>query len=372
MQATKSPSSLVLGLSLFSLFFGAGNMIYPLHVGALFGEAWGASAMGFLMSAVIFPFFAICTLYSFRGNLSLILANMGTRFRAPFLFLILTVWIPLVAAPRCITMVMGSLEMLGWVVPRGTLSACYSLLVIAIAWKRFPRLNGLGLILMPLLLLSLLVLVLRGMWLMGPLPEGAFRGDLGGAFYTGLLAGCHTMDLFAALFCSTAALPFFQQASISFISFPQFMRGGLGALGVLGSLYLGLVILAANYGGQLQLVPQEKALAFLATAFLQKPWSNLAVGAVLLACLTMSVALAFLYAKYLQTHVLASFSWGSYKVALCITVIISWMVSFLGFEGITSMSAPLLKGLYPLVLGLLVLAILRRGGTSLPLRKERL
>jgi LIVCS family branched-chain amino acid:cation transporter len=361
MQATKSPSSLVLGLALFSLFFGAGNMIYPLHVGSLLDDGWGASAIGFLFSAVIFPFFAVCILYTFRGNWEPILGSMGNRLRTPFLFLILTVWIPLGAGPRCITMVVGSLEMLGWEFSRGAISGYYSLLVMGIAWRRCQGLNWLGLILMPVLLLSLLGLVLRGMWLMGPLPEGAFHGDMGNAFFVGFLEGCHTMDLFAALFFSTAALPFLQQKYLALISLPQFIRGGLGALGVLGVVYLGLMILAVSFGGQLQLVPQEKALAFLATAFIGGSLGKVAVGAMLCACLTMSVALTFVYAKYVQTHVLSVFSWGSYRVALILTVVTCWLVSFLGFEGITWMSTPLLKGLYPLVLGLLALAVLRRG-----------
>ena len=360
MQVTKSPSSLVLGLAFFSLFFGAGNMIYPLHVGSLVGEGWGIRAMGFLLSAVIFPFFAVSTLYFFRGNWEFVLGSMGTHFRRPFLFLILTVWIPLGAGPRCITMAVGSLDMLGGAFPPWIVSTFYSLLVAGISWRGRQGLQWLGLLLMPVLLLALLGLVIRGLWLMGPLPDGAFRGELGSSFSLGLMEGCHTMDLFAALFFSTAALPFFQREGIPPLALLQWMRGGIGALVLLGIVYLGLVVLAASFGGQLQLVPQEKALAFLATTFLAGPLGGIAVVAILLACLTMSVALTFVYAKYVQSYVISSFSWGSYRVAVAMTVMSCWVVSFLGFEGITWMSTPFLKGLYPLVLGLLVLALLRR------------
>lgn len=359
MRATKSPSSLVLGLAVFSVFFGAGNMIYPLHVGALLSDAWGMSVVGFLFSAVGFPFFAICVIYSFRGNLEPVLRSLGSRFRVPLLLLLCTVWIPLGAGPRCITMTVGSLEMFGLRGPPGLLSVVYSLLVMGLTWRRRQGLTWLGVILMPILLLSLLVLVLRGMWLMGPLPEGAFQGHGSRAFLSGLLEGCHTMDLFAALFFSTAALPLFQRNSLSLFSLPQFIKGGLGALVMLGIVYLGLMILAVNYGGQLQLVPQEKGLAFLASTFLVGPLGWMALGVIVLACLTMSVALTRVYADYIYTYVIGSFAWGSYRVAVVITIASCWVLSLLGFRGMTWILTPLLKGLYPLMLGLLLLAAIR-------------
>ena len=47
--------AIVVGLALFSTFFGAGNLIFPPAVGLESGSAWVMGALGLLLSAIIFP-----------------------------------------------------------------------------------------------------------------------------------------------------------------------------------------------------------------------------------------------------------------------------------------------------------------------------
>ena len=44
---------LVVASLLFGLFFGAGNLIFPLHLGQLAGRHWGPAAVGFLITGVL-------------------------------------------------------------------------------------------------------------------------------------------------------------------------------------------------------------------------------------------------------------------------------------------------------------------------------
>lgn len=44
---------------IFGLFFGAGNLIFPLHLGQLAGGHWGMAAVGFLVTGVVLPLLSV-------------------------------------------------------------------------------------------------------------------------------------------------------------------------------------------------------------------------------------------------------------------------------------------------------------------------
>lgn len=46
---------LVVASLLFGLFFGAGNLIFPLHLGQLAGGHWVSATVGFLVTGVVLP-----------------------------------------------------------------------------------------------------------------------------------------------------------------------------------------------------------------------------------------------------------------------------------------------------------------------------
>ena len=47
--------SFFIGLALFALFFGAGNLVFPPSVGLLSGEDWFTGAIGLVISGVLLP-----------------------------------------------------------------------------------------------------------------------------------------------------------------------------------------------------------------------------------------------------------------------------------------------------------------------------
>ena len=55
MAEEKSPSVMVVGLALFSMFFGSGNLIFPLMLGAKYQNYFYLCALGFTLTAVLLP-----------------------------------------------------------------------------------------------------------------------------------------------------------------------------------------------------------------------------------------------------------------------------------------------------------------------------
>ena len=59
---------LFIGSMLFGLFFGAGNLIFPIHMGQEAGAAISQANFGFLITAVGFPFLGIIALGISQSN----------------------------------------------------------------------------------------------------------------------------------------------------------------------------------------------------------------------------------------------------------------------------------------------------------------
>lgn len=53
------PSYLLIGSMLFGLFFGAGNLIFPVHMGQEAGSATPIATIGFLITAIGLPFLGV-------------------------------------------------------------------------------------------------------------------------------------------------------------------------------------------------------------------------------------------------------------------------------------------------------------------------
>ena len=70
---SKKPSALVVGLALFSMFFGSGNLIFPLMLGRDAGAAFAISAFGFVLTAVLVPAFGIIAIAFAQGSYEKIL-----------------------------------------------------------------------------------------------------------------------------------------------------------------------------------------------------------------------------------------------------------------------------------------------------------
>ncbi len=67
---TKSfKDSIILGLALFAMFFGAGNLIFPTSVGLTSGTQWTKALTGFGITGILLPLLGIMAVMSAGGTL---------------------------------------------------------------------------------------------------------------------------------------------------------------------------------------------------------------------------------------------------------------------------------------------------------------
>jgi LIVCS family branched-chain amino acid:cation transporter len=214
-----------------------------------------------------------------------------------------------------------------------------------------------GWILTPFFLLSIALIVVMGI-LNHPteIPPSAY--SLQDSFIYGLTSGYNTMDLLGAFFFCSVVIQGLKKVSCSNGRACQqlLMKNALisslvGAL-LLAGVYIGMSYVSSLHAKDLIGVRADMLLGTIALKVLGPYAGILTCFAVIMACLTTAIALASVFAEYLQTSVTKNAL--SYKRSLVFTLIITFLISTLEFNGIVQILAPCVQVLYP---GLVILSL---------------
>ena len=201
MQKLSGKNLLLVGFTLFSMFFGAGNLIFPPHLGAQAGvNLWPAFA-GLAVSAVGLPIAGVVAVAR-AGGLDKLAGRVHPVFAMVFTILVYLSIGPCLAIPRTAS---TSFQMLVPLIGGGSgLQLAYSVLFFAaaflVALQPEKLTNWLGRILCPSLIL--LIVVLFAGCLAHPLA--AYYGAPSAEYAAlptvqGILYGYQTMDTLAGL-----------------------------------------------------------------------------------------------------------------------------------------------------------------------------
>src|SRR5271170_8436680 len=92
------------GLAIFSMFFGAGNLMYPLRIGLLSGNQTFWGLLGFLATAACLPVLGLFAMILFDGDYKTFFNRLGSNAGSIVIFLSLLIIGPLIAIPRIVTL----------------------------------------------------------------------------------------------------------------------------------------------------------------------------------------------------------------------------------------------------------------------------
>src|SRR3712207_7607936 len=95
----KKKDVLVVGLALFGSYFGAGNLIFPPLLGFLAGNQWTWASIGFIISAVLMPVFALYVISRNGGSLEVMTKDIHKNF-AKILLLCIMLFAAHISVPR--------------------------------------------------------------------------------------------------------------------------------------------------------------------------------------------------------------------------------------------------------------------------------
>ena len=191
---------------LFGLFFGAGNLIFPVHMGQAAGRNYVVASMGFIVTGVGLPLLGVAAMGLSRSeSLAQLAGQVGKGYGRFFTVLLYLTIGPCFAIPRCATtsftvgvepLLVGNdrLWLLGF-------SLVFFLLVLFFSLRPSGILTWVGRVINPVFLILLSLLVIASFANpMASVSQVAPEGDyVTQPFLTGFLEGYNTMDTLAAL-----------------------------------------------------------------------------------------------------------------------------------------------------------------------------
>lgn len=346
--------SLVIGFALFSMFFGAGNVIFPPYLGLSCGAQWFLGFVCYYLADIGLALLAIFALLR-RGDSESITRRAG---RIPSLLLMSAVVLcigPMLAIPRTAAL---TYEMSVGPLISGVSPALFSVLFFLLIWLLCVRESAVvdivGKILTPVLLLGLLALIVKGVLTpIGPVPERVLVDNVP---FTGIEAGYQTMDVLAALVFGIIILKSARDKGHT--SPGDQYRVVAGAAFVAGAallaVYLGLTYLGVTASRFFDLTVPRTYLVVAIVRNLMGSWGILLFSIVVaLACITTAVALTSAAASYFSQLSDGRLSYPLLATAVCA---FSAFVANFGLEQIVAIASPILNVVYPPVLVLIALA----------------
>jgi LIVCS family branched-chain amino acid:cation transporter len=370
MQAAKPKIKMreyfVIASMIFALFFGAGNMIFPLHLGQLAGRNWPQAIAGFLATGVVLPLLSVLAIAITRSrSFYEICLPLGSAFSVVFLVLIHATIGPFFASPRTATVsftvgiapfLPKNLQQIGLVI----FSALFFILTFLVSYNQNDILSKLGKILNPLFLLLLfLVFVVAFMHPLGNPANFAptSSGYVHHVLTNGFLEGYNTMDALAGLAFGVTIITSIRdlvgQRSIKEVALLAAKSGTLAML-LMGLIYLLMTIVGAMSLGRFKASGDGGVVFSQVVQAYAGMWGQ-AVLAILitLTCLTTAVGLVGAFAQ--DFHRL--FPKLSYHQWLAVSCFAAFLTANIGLEQIIRWSVPVLMFMYPLAIGLIILSV---------------
>lgn len=351
----------VISFMLFSLFFGAGNLIFPPFLGQNAGEHTFTAMAGFLLTAVVLPVLGVIVVARFDG-LDKLSGKAGKRFAFIFTVLIYLSIGPGLGIPRAASVpfemavspyLPNDANRTLWMV---LYSALFFLVALWLCLNPGKLVQRIGRVLTPNLLILLVLLFISFVTKGNVNVAPALDSYQSSAFLKGFTEGYNTMDTIAALnfglVISTTLVSFGLNEKKDRISHTVY--AGIFAGSILAIVYVMLSYMGMCSSGVYAV--QENG-AWTLRCIVQQVFGD--GGAILLAaiftlaCLTTCVGLINSISQFFSIL----FKKISYKVWVIAIVCFSFLVCNLGLNVILSISVPVLNIVYPVSIVLILLGL---------------
>ncbi|WP_125151968.1 branched-chain amino acid transport system II carrier protein [Clostridium rectalis] len=342
---------LVIGLALFAMFFGAGNLIFPPYLGKVMGSKFIIAAIGFVITGVGLPFLGILACTKTNGNFENMAGKVGKKFSVLCSIAIFLAIGPMLAIPRTaattheltIQPIFPGISPLVSMVLYFALNLCFVL-------KPSKVIDNIGKFLTPVLLIVLSLLIVKG--IVSPIGNITYT-NIDSAFSSSLIEGYQTMDALASLmFATVITSSVISKGYKGGEAISMTIKSGLVAIIGLGIIYGGLMYLGAQTSNILPKDITKTALLLQVAKKILGKYGTLSVGIAMgLACFTTSVGLITAGSSFFE-----NISKGKlpYKINAIVISLVSIAIGSFGVDKIVKISVPILSVLYPVAIVLII------------------
>ncbi|WP_449622668.1 branched-chain amino acid transport system II carrier protein [Robertmurraya sp. Marseille-Q9965] len=353
----------VIGVMLFALFFGAGNLIFPAQLGQNAGENLWPAVIGFLVTGVGLPLLGLLAIgYSGSSNLQELASRIHPKYAVFFTALLYLTIGPFFATPRTGTVaydigispfVSESYTQIGLII----FTVLFFGITLWLSLNPAKIVDNVGKILSPGIIILLFVLLV--MVLVNPMgsiesPQEAYAN---GAFAKGFIEGYNTMDALASLVFGNIVINAIRGMGVTSKKeiLSATIKTGIIAVSLLALIYVGVAYLGATSVGKIGLFDTGGPVLSQASAYYFGTFgSGMLAIIIILACLTTSIGLITACGEYFHTL----FPKVSYKAFVWFFSVFSFVIANFGLANIITFSIPVLMFLYPLAVTLMLLTFL--------------
>ena len=356
--------SIIIGSMLFGMFFGAGNLIFPVHMGQLAGTNALPAAIGFIITGVGLPLLGVACLGTSKKDSLFDLASLvGDKYKYFFTILLYLTIGPFFAIPRCATTSFGIMASQfadeNIIVPRLIFTFIFFALALVLALRPSGIINYIGKIINPLFLVFLFLLIIVSFvkpMLSGSAitPEEAYATQ---PFFRGFIEGYNTMDAIASLAFGITVITVIRNLGVTNETDVAMNTVKAGAI---GCGFMALIYLLTTFMGTMSRGVYETsangtiALSQISGHYFGKFGIYILLITVTLACFKTSVAL-IVSCSEMFSKMFPKF-WSIKQWAIAFTLF-SFVVSNFGLDAIITYAVPVLMFLYPLTISIILLAL---------------
>lgn len=359
---SKTKNLLIISFALFSLFFGAGNLLLPPLLGYSSGDNWFWVALGFMITAVIIPIFGILAHAKLQGTLY----DFGKKVSPIFsVFYCIIIYIIAVAIPSPRTAAatheiaihpsLGTSPLLT--------SAVYFVLVLIFVLNRSKIINIIGKYLTPIIVIMLLMVIGIGLF-SSEMTTQTINLDTP-ALVIGILEGYQTFDAIGAVVVGAVIIVSINlRIDSSFEEKKTLIRksGWIAGLGLF-IIYAGLISVGAYLGSEINInnelssdMQRANLLRGISIASLGNFGNTILSILISLACFTTAVGIIAGTADYFKG--LVNNSQSVYIITAFVACLLGVLVGQLDFHSIVVIAIPVLLCIYPITIVLIVLNVL--------------
>ncbi|WP_195336005.1 branched-chain amino acid transport system II carrier protein [Paraclostridium bifermentans] len=353
----KNKDILIIGFALFSMFFGAGNLIFPPYIGISSGSSWLISFLGFILADVGIILLSIIAI-SKAGSLQNVIGRAGKKFGITLEFLMMLCLGPILVIPRtgATTFEMSILPLAKNFNPV-LFSVIFFSITLLLTIKPTKVMDIIGKFLTPILLLSLAFLIVKG--IVSPIGnlEYVNSSDL---FITGVTQGYQTMDalgiggIVALIMTSLVSKGYTDKNENISLAIKSALIACVG----LTIVYGGLTYLGATASSLYDTNISQTALLINITHHLLGNTGTIMLAIVVgFACLTTSIGLTSVTAKFFEDLTNEKLKYEHIVIFICV---FSAIVSNFGVDKIIQIAIPILSLIYPVTIVLVVMNIFKK------------
>lgn len=349
--------SIVVGFALFSMFFGAGNLIFPAFLGNTIGDQYLLGIIGFIFTGVGLPLLAIISCSKVDGSFKSIANKVSPKFAVIFTAILFIAIGPMLAIPRtaATTFELSISPFFSGISPFIAM-VIYFIINLFFVLGKTSIIDTIGKYLTPTLMIILFILIVKGLIM----PIGnVLETNAINVFPNSLLEGYQTMDAIAALLFAGMITTSLKSKGYKDKEMPlMILKSSLIAILGLAFVYGGLTYIGAQTVELASSEISKTALLILISKNILGSIGPVIIGIAMgLACLTTSIGLITSGANFFER---ISKGKLSFKLNAIIISVLSLGIATLGVDNIVVLSVPILNILYPVSITLIGTTLLSK------------